>query len=145
MEHLSCCSGCFENCYSDPGEREASKMEVQTIGSLGRVPADQGRSLRQLQLPPFAFCGSRPCEDNGPQRCFLTPGKRESRGCSSAPSHKPQGCALTFSDNFLVFISLDTGLPDSKKLKSHSFPLRKTIRPALSNHQEGIFSSLAEV
>lgn len=40
-------------------------MEVQTISSLGREPADQGHSLWQLQLPPCAF------GDPGPLRTMV--------------------------------------------------------------------------
>lgn len=78
-------------------------MEVQTISSLGRVPADQGLSLRQLQQLPFAFWGSRPCEDNGPQRCFLTPGKNEFWGCSSAPP--PQNPRDTLKPSLTISLS----------------------------------------
>lgn len=111
-------------------------MKIQRARAQGKGTCTSGRIFRQS----YSLVGI-PARHTQP---LLAPGRRSESWCHPYML-LPQGCSTTSSNNFHVFISWDTEPPDSVILQILFSPLRKTIRPGLSNDQEGIFGSLAEV
>lgn len=75
----------------------------------------------------------------------IFPGAQEKRVLGLSLESPPPGILYNQLQQFPCLHFPGHGASRFTETRIPFFPLRKTIRPALSNHQEGIFSSLAEV